>query len=222
MDGLLPSQGMTHRAMVTIPAVTAVNEDSITNTFHFQVDPGGVEGALSALDTALIAFYNDATNGVGKHISGFQSRAANACSIKWYRLADAKPRVPVRTTLFTLVAPTGTTPLPRENAIVLSMSAQVVSGLNQKRRRGRVYIGPITTNALTEASGDMRVSASVRTGIAGRASALKAAALAANSPWSIYSTANASPSAVAQGYVDDAIDTQRRRGTRAVARSTWT
>ena len=212
---------MTHRALITLPAASSLPEDAVTNSLYFQVDPGGVEGALSALDTAIVNFYAATTVGISRYISNFITRTTNACSIRWYNLSDPEPRVPVRTTLFTLIAPDGTTNLPRENAIVLSFKSTTASGVNPRRRRGRIYIGPLITNAIAESNGDMRVSGTARTNIGSRAVALKTAALAANSPWSIWSPTGNIVSSVNDGWIDDAVDHQRRRGTRAVQRTVW-
>lgn len=213
---------MTHRALVTLPATTGLPEDVVTNTFHFQLDPGNVPTAMAIVETALMDFYNNATQGVAAIISQYQSRVANAATIKWYDLADPTPRIPVRTTTFTLIAPNTTTNYPRECAIVLSFQAVRVSGLNQARRRGRVYIGPICSSMVQDTAGDIRPSALAITKLTNRASALKTACLAANSPWGVYSPTGGSISSVADGWVDNALDTQRRRGVRSTGRTTWT
>lgn len=211
----------THRALVTFPAVTGIAEDAVTNTLHFLPDPGGVAAALSALDTAIIAFYNDATTGVGRFLSESQSRAASAATIRWYDLAEPPPRVPVRTTVFTLVASSAATALPSECAIVLSFQAVKVSGVNQARRRGRIYIGPLNAAVSTVTAGVARPSSTVRSNIATRALALRNAATAANSPWSVWSEVNGGPSSVNDGWIDDSFDTQRRRGVLTTARTSW-
>lgn len=214
---------MTHRAQVIIPAVSAIPEDAVTNTFHFQVDPGGVSAALSALDTALIAFYTTtSTTGLASFLSADRSRVTNACSIRWYNLDEASPRVPVRTTSWTL---TGTAPsggLPQEVAIALSFQAIKVSGVNQARRRGRIFIGPLADAAATVTSGVSRPNTTFITRANLCMQALKSAAIAANSPWSVWSPTNNTPASVNDGWVDNAFDTQRRRGVAPTVRTAWT
>lgn len=211
----------THRALITMPAVSGINEDAVTNTLHFLPDPGGVAAALAALDTAIVDFYNNSGSGVGALLNNQVSRVANACTIRWYALDDPPPRVPVRLTTFTMKAAGSGGALPGECSVVLSFQAVKVSGVNQARRRGRIYLGPLTDAVSTVTGGIARPSVTIRGNIATRAAALKAAAVAANSPWSIWSEVNGAPSSVADGWVDDTFDTQRRRGVRATTRTAW-
>lgn len=93
----------------------------------------------------------------------------------------------------------------------------------QARRRGRIYLGPFGQTVLgtTAVTSDRPLAAAV-TAIANAATALATATAGAVVPWVIYSPTNGSGAVVTDGWVDNAFDTQRRRGVAATSRTLWT
>lgn len=198
------------RAMVVFESVTGLPEDRIVNTFHFAA--GGVNDDIFA---ALTAFYNTGTGSPKDWMSGYALRTANASQVRIYDLADAEPRPPdVRQ--WTLGG-AGGAPLPREVACCLSYYAT----RNIRRQRGRIYIGPLSTTILENRTGDQGIVAAARTGIGNAAAALASGGPTAR--WVVHSPANGPESGmpVTAGWVDDAVDIQRRRGLDPTNRTLW-
>jgi hypothetical protein len=106
--------------------------------------------------------------------------------------------------------------------LCLSFQAVKVSGQTQARRRGRVYIGGLgivttagTTNSFPVPTGQ------VVTNLVNAAQNLGNDAPDANWSWVVYSRANDIVVNVDNGWVDNAFDTQRRRGNAPSQRETF-
>lgn len=136
--------------------------------------------------------------------------------VKIYNLEDPEPRAPVFEGTWNLTSsPTGSA-LPTEVALCLSFQATKVSGAPQSRRRNRVYIGPFDTTAC---GNDGRPVSALVTALADWGEAIQAAAELATWDWAIYSTYNPTTGIiVANGWVDNEFDTQRRRGRESTSR----
>lgn len=207
------------RAQAAILMDNALGEDVIVNTWHFNGDTIAVTDAELALDY-LETFYT-AIDGVI-----YPTTIQNACTIKVYDLTDEEPRVPVDERTFEII-PTANNALPHEVAVCLSYRGELVSGEIAARRRGRIYLGPITSTAVTVANGASQVSAAVRDAIAVAAGALRDSP---STKWSVFSpTTLAAPGGdlatafndVVTGYVDNAFDTMQSRGQAATLRSNF-
>jgi hypothetical protein len=199
---------MTMRLQCIIPATSAIPADYATNTWHF--DDGG--DPLSDFMDELKVFYNSIRPYYPATV------AQNSWEFKVYDLDDPEPRAPVADVFWNLTsAPTGY-PLPSECAMVLSYQADKVSGLPQARRRGRVYLGPLNTTTLE--SSTARPAASVVTALAAAGGVLLAASGASGGwKWTTYSTVTGTGFEVLDGWVDNAYDTQRRRGISPTSRT---
>jgi len=207
------------RATVILPHTTGLPQDVSTNTFHFLTaasPPASTD--LDALDAGLAAFYT----AVGPQIGTAVTRATNGCRREYYDLEDTPPRAPVRTTPFTLAAAAaGSTNLPLECAAVVSFQGARASGLPQARRRGRVYIGPLRGTAADLTSAFPPLSSTMITALQTAAVNLDGAMIGSTS-WVVYSRTDDDAVLITNGWVDNAIDTQRRRETRASSRTTFT
>jgi hypothetical protein len=203
------------RAMVVIKNRNNLPEDAVVNTFHFSGTTAKDDDSIPA---RLIAFYNtvapSAVNSVGYYLSNMLSRAANSAEVRVYDMGDAKPREPA-VTKWALDDLGGSSWFPNEVAACLSFYA----GRNIPRRRGRIYIGPLSTNAgeadLT--AGDMRLTTDFRNTLVLAAGALRSPT--AGSSWCTHSTVDGGYYPVTAGWVDNAFDTQRRRGKDPTART---
>lgn len=212
------------RAQVTIPRATGVPEDAITNTWHFDGDDVNETDAAyhSAVMSGLTTFYNS----IDQFLSGMASPTA---TVKIYDMRDATPRVPEFTGTIALTLGTGLW-MPAEVAICLSFQAAAASGVNQARRRGRIYLGPIDHDATyTQNLGDVRPTSTCRDAIAAAADTLHngiALPVTGQVKWAVYSpttdvtdTIDNAFNDVDNGWVDNAYDTQRRRGVAPTLRS---
>lgn len=218
------------RAQVSIPMDTALPEDAIVNTWHFDDDDDPIAAPDDTRDwimQALTGFYQTIDNVL------LAASVTSPATVRLYDMADPTPRQPLFTEQIALTPVNGDDGLPSEVALCLSFSAAVSSGQNAARRRGRLYLGPIATAAITTEGGARRPSAAVRTVIANAAAVVRNGIEHPGSPglhlkWAIYSpTTDATDTLanafndVATGWIDDAFDTQRRRGARPTTRTTF-
>lgn len=200
------------KAQVVLKTVDNVSENFVSNTFCFDgPDPiSEVTGIMSA----LTAFYNS----VGTNLLGV-GITAGPHEVKFYDMPGVKPNYPVFTGALTLSGAPGGAILPPECALVLSFQGQKAPGFPQRRRRGRIYIGPIKASLNT----DGRPTSSAVSSLAAYGANLRTAinALPGSTQWSVWSTVDQQAVAVNDGWVDNEWDTQRRRGLRRTSRSVF-
>lgn len=208
------------RAQVIFQGGTAIPEDRFVNTWHFET-PLGKEAAADNLHPRLTSFYTGEQALTLKTIDSFLSQfIERTAEIRYYALADPTPRVP-ETRQFTLGAyPLGSSlDLPEEVACVLSLEgAPPVT----PSRRGRLYLGPLNLDARNDAnvSTPCRVHAQLRNTLSSAATVMMDGNV--DGPhWVIWSPTTSSATPVATGFIDDAFDTQRRRGPRPSTRTTF-
>lgn len=215
------------RALVEIPRDTTLPADIAINTFHF-LTPGDVASSGADISTALETFYL----AVDAYLS---ANVGTSWSLKVYDLEDASPRVPVFEDTMGPFTPGVGQGLPEEVAVCLSYEAAAVSGQNQARRRGRIYLGPLDADlAVNTVAGRTTVASAAMTAIASAASGLAGGNPLTDPIWCVFSPTTAGPApwsagvlstafyAIASGYIDDQFDTQRRRESPPTARTTWT
>lgn len=199
------------RAIVTLNVSSAIAADKPQNTWHFQTAVGTTPYA--DIQAALAAFYNAIRGDLSGRV------ATNGHRTRIYDLADPEPRAPVYDVSWNFAGSTGSGALPPETALVMSFQGTRVSGVSQARRRGRVYIGPLD---VASSDGDGRPATATVTAIRGAGQALlDASDAAANWKWAIRSEVDNTMVLVNNGWVDDAWDTQRRRGLDATTRQTF-
>lgn len=219
---------MTVRAQVILPGLSGKPEDVFVNTFHF--DSAATDAATVDLLTGRITeFYNqsapmptpsgNAAPGIASYISHVVSRLANACSVRFYNLADAEPRAYVeRRWQLAGSSGTGTSKeLPTEVACCTSFYGT----RNMPRQRGRLYIGPFHEGAIEDDATFQRSrpALGLRESIHGSSKRL---AMKVGNKWAVFSPTSGLTHPVTAGWVDDAWDTQRRRGQDAEGRLSWT
>lgn len=196
-------------------------EDHVVNVFHFFRGGAYADNVTSTID-AVADFYIDpySSNTVGQFLSPWVQRTAE---LRAYDLDEAPPRVPTTIPLF-LPAVESNSGLPEEVACCVSLLGAVPPAMTP-HRRGRLYIGPLCTTAGNIANATVPARPS---GTFIQTVGLAAAALVtANVGWSVRTVSGGgglSPGGftlIANGYVDNAFDTQRRRGPRTTARTVW-
>lgn len=218
------------RAQCVIPLDSGVPEDSIVNTWYFDDDddpvaaPGDTSGWIA---DQLQAFYQ-AIDGVL-----FPTTVATPMTIRLYDMAEPEPRQPVDTWEIPLT-PSASQPLPNEVALCLSFAAANESGVPPARRRGRVFLGPVAESAVAVINSQSRPVLAVRETVRDAAAALMSfthpASPGLHLKWSVFSPTTLASAGgslasafndVVSGWVDDAWDTQRRRGAVTTARVTF-
>lgn len=195
-------------------------EDRAVNVFHFVGTAAYAADGPSAA-ARVVTFYTGLTgaqvNPIGAYLSPWIQRAAE---LRTYDLSTGPPRVPTITPI-TLPAALNNSGLPEEIALVSTFFG---SPPVTRRRRGRMYLGPLNGAAAVINYGSTSAPSSPANQIVlDLRDATKQLAVAADVQLSIRSTLptpNFVP--VAAGYVDNAFDTQRRRGPDPTSRTEWT
>lgn len=214
------------RVQASMESGSLLPEDACVNVWHWWCLAADPADAIDDIHAGLDTFY--AGLAPGMTVNTFTGNIA----YKYYDLSDPEPRSVIATRTSTgLDVGTGDG-LPTECSICLSFGGAPGSGLNPRRRNGRVYLGPWSTGASTTITGFVNVASPTISDILGAAESLVAAG-GVTAAWSVFSptTAGAAPwdeatleaatTWVTRGFVDNAFDTQRRRGTAATTRGTF-
>lgn len=205
-----------HRCLVTMPTASNIPADSVTNTFHFEGSGADPDNVFDMIED----FYNTPATGASQRVASWLSKAlaGEGSTMKLYDLADDEPRSPVATRVWEVDSPSAAAALPSEVAFCLSYQAAMASGVPRARRRGRIYLGPLSEST----SVDGVPAATFQEDVLLSASELLAASDASVSwTWVVYSPTTSTGHTVVGGWVDNAFDTQRRRGPQATARTLW-
>lgn len=215
-----PVLGNGVRAQVILQGQSGLPRDRFVNSWAFEGTGATITDAeLDTVRSRLIEFYTVAP-GTASPLTSFISRAVKpSVIIRLYRLSQTPPRTPIESVHTWNISQTGTA-LPNEVAAVLSFFNTV----NVKRRRGRLYIGPLAAMAGVWDTDDVKIDTALRTTLAGAANRLAAYGLSSTSGphWSILSQRDGNLKLVTDGWIDNTFDTQRRRGVRSNLRTSWT
>jgi hypothetical protein len=202
-----------YRCQVAIPADTGIGRDAVVNNWGF-FSIQGAAGVLDDIDGPLKAFYDGWANYRASLADWKNSR------LKLYDMSQPIPRAPVADVLLPLSTSEAATNLPGEVALCLSFQAARVSGAPQARRRGRIYLGPFASVANVSSTG--RPDSTMRTAILASAESFRSAMAGTATGWHVISqpkpTMPMTSSPVVGGWMDDAWDTQRRRGVAPLTR----
>lgn len=220
---------------------SVLERDAAVNVFHYRTDVtiSDLNAAITIVGR-LTAFYQAIQVLLSANLTG-------TVRCKVYNLLHAPDRFPIYDTTFTFTPSAPVPTYPNEVAICLSYRGVLTDSPNRRRNRGRIYVGPINgASAGVDDVGDMRVVATARTTLITAATDhLLVDNLEAPQGfylWSVFSRANAlglgigepmpaeEPTytnaqldvgfrTIQQAWVDDAFDTQRRRGLRPVNRT---
>lgn len=227
---------INYHTIVKFPQVTGIPADAAENTFSWIMPGALLLTDMTEIHAAVQEFYNVAPTGgtfaVGAYLGDQLTRAADAVEMKTYAIpALGGPLgAPVDVANFTLTSPAGTSSLPSEIAACLSFHGDYAGAVEfagstrpRARLRGRIYLGPLGNNTNVSA----RDATTKRENIlsAFRVDATLAAARLRDrtaSQWGIWSrTTIGLVTPVTGGWMDDAFDVQRRRGEKALLRTSF-
>lgn len=202
------------RVQVEIPYYTGVPEDVCVNSWSFTATstttaPERIGPFLGIIYGALVDDAHpilDFTNARGK----------------FYDRADPEPRTPFFEAEFDLGnANIGNEGLPEEVTSCLSFRGVYASGSSKARRRGRLYLPPVGTAVLAEGGGGRTVVSSAWVDLVLDAYEAAWAELdVSGDAHVVWSPTNSESYPVVEAWMDNAFDTQRRRGIRATVRET--
>ena len=219
-----------------LPAADGLPKDNPVWNFAF-IGPTPVTGTtLTAIQAAIEAFYT-ANHGTLSHsIGNFLSTAVSRTVPPIMRTYDktgfengaaSGGPIDIRNTALIPTRTGGTVDLPSEVAVTLSFHSDYGTLPEfgpghtriRARHRGRIYIGPLTTLALvSNADKGPSVSGAALDTFSGAAIALMGDT---GTTWAQWSRVDHTFREVTGGWVDDAPDTQRRRGEDATLRNVW-
>ncbi len=198
---------------IVMQGVSNLPADRFINTLHFSESGVGSWGSFADI---LISGLKTAWAPLGVYIPA--SVVSRTFQIKVYNPEDPLPRQPRGAnsdnggTTGTLVGSGTETALPTEVALCLSYYG--VS--NTKRNRGRIYVGPLT---VAGSNNNSRPVAALQTALLDLADRLSSVGTTLVD-WQIVSRASNTRQRIQQVWVDNAFDTQRRRGLAPTARVT--
>lgn len=172
--------------------------DRAVNTLYFTGDLPSSDANWQTFLGAIITSFSSAGVLANSHFT------ATA-----YNMADSKPR-PILATR-NQVGGGDIAPGPHEVALCMSY----YSARNLPSSRGRIYLGPLPGSVM----GAQQPNSAYVTAVLGIATAIHTAAGAAALVWSLHSVKENNYQAITNVWVDNAWDTQRRRGIAATTRS---
>lgn len=226
--------GVDH-VTVTFEHKSLMPRDRVVNTFCFLTAGDFVDPLeFSDIEEAIRAFYNDvhapAGRSIASYISPSMSRTANPI-IRHYDVTNDLGGTPAGSPVSEINMPNlgmnvSAGALPAEVSVCLSFNAaygvdvEFAPGARPRARdRGRLYIGPLGLDAVDTSAAPPRAipSAGLLDAVLQGGAFLRSNA---NVDWRVWSRRAASTKTVVSVSVDDAFDTQRRRGERPTAKLT--
>jgi hypothetical protein len=229
---------MAYLVTATLAHTSGLPEDSVVMDWAVAGgNPADVPSHAAVLD-AFAAFYSDAMplalTSFGDYISSEISRVGSPHMLRLYDITNDLSGTPHGSPLaiqsFAIDAGAGGQNFPGEVALAITLEAlgredaavEASSGTTRpkQRRTGRVYIGPLKVSAGVT-TGTSRPSASIITHFLEAIDVLNAdlIALSNGEALGVWSRSDATVRALEAVSIDNAWDTQRRRGVAATART---
>lgn len=141
----------------------------------------------------------------------------NGHEVKFYNMTDEEPRAPIYVGTFNLATAPSGGPLPSPVSLCCSFQGDRVSGQDQARRRGRVYLGEWDTTQIDMAGRPS--STLVGAVVAFGQYLLDASESDVDYTWCVFSTVDQTLTPITNGWCDNVFDIQRRRSLTATSRS---
>lgn len=184
--------------------------DDVVNTFHLETTG---DFTIPAFPDGVAAAWTNMFNAMRSSLTGIvQSNHV----MRFYDLADPKPRAPLAERLWNFTTAPTTTGTVREVALAVSYQGARASGQSQARRRGRMYFGPITATVLNTDRPSTSLQNTFRDAVKQFIDTVNAIA---GLEFVVFSPTNNAAVPVTEVWVDDAWDIQRRRGLAPAAKS---
>lgn len=205
------------KAQVTMPYRNVAPTNVAVNVWSFEIADDEVDQYLE-VQSYLTVFYTTLVDWFSPLLDMTQS------NIKIYVRSDLEPQVP----RFDNSGSFGNTnqtndPLPEEVAAVMSFRAPLVSGTIPARRRGRIFLGPLGSQvSITGTNGRSVIDPDFVQAVITASVEAAAELVTAGNAHTVWSKTNEANYVVSNYWMDNAFDTQRRRGPSSSTRQGWT
>lgn len=215
------------RVNAVLPYVTGLPRDVAINSFHFSTPDTDPAAEAAAIVNALDLFYNlnvGAEANVATYISEFVTRDTNGCRFDFF-IDDINNQGLQGSVPWSLEGEPPNSTLPLEVSVCTSFVGANPGLVPVRRRRGRIYIGPLGGNAIEYNPDNPPEPATALVEILVGATerlASDSGLASAGVEWQVWSRANDAGYQVISGWVDNEFDTQRRREVDATVRTAWT
>lgn len=201
---------------------TAGSREKIMNVWHFANTLTSTEEAAAvAFQAALQTFYSAIDVYLSHELNG------ETPLLRCFDLHDPKPRQPFYTDNLTALS-CGSDQAARELCLCLSYRAAYTSGFSPKRRRGRIYLGPHSSSLIDASTGRVN-SSRVSAFVTAADDLLNTSNESDVFTWVVYSPTTDTDGEgddgwypVLEGWIDNEVDIQRRRGMPGGTRSVYT
>jgi hypothetical protein len=216
---------------VTLPHVDVAESTDAINTFHFA--KAAVTDNFTFIQEMVEDFYTRANAPNPQMVSQFLSpriRRDVPATLRIYDDNALDPTGPVHEGSFPLLGALDNRGMIEEVALCASFHATPIAGVRKQSTSGRVYLGPLNHAAQELNTGrpssnflDVLRLAMIELNAASNSSAVGGHKWVVYSPTLDKSLAYTGPTdfPVVGGFVDNAFDTQRRRGLDPSTRVTW-
>lgn len=210
------------RAQLILQGKSGLPEDRFVTTWAFLRGTGVSYEDAAPLVAQTMDGFMMGTRDSGRDLESYLSPAVKtgtgAVIVKTYDLGQPPPREPDEFLLDIVAAPSSSNGIPAEVAVCGSF----YSFRNLPRSRGRIYWGPFNTGVLMNGTnGRVKPDTVFVDTLAQSLDAVKTQSQATGLTWCILSQRDAELKPVTNGWVDDAFDTQRRRGEEPISRVEW-
>lgn len=201
-----------------------------SNTVFFKDDgatPMTFSAAADAVKVLMDKFFGQIFAPGTARLSSFLSQNISIADSRYkvYDLGEPAPRIPqIRT--YAGGAVNAGIGLPNECAAVISYRSgpgTTGGGSTDKRKRGRIFLGPLAQSAVADGTAshpDEIIYSGFMNAMLGAADYLRDQT-DNDLTWVQYSRAGDTVGNVSGGFVENAFDTQRRRGLPSSVRTTW-
>ncbi len=189
-------------------SVTGIAEDDCVNVLYFDVQDNTFAVGFASSNEEVAQGIRDAYAFIGGSLS---NTLTGKMTVKVYDLLGGQP---VYEKKFDTAFSRGTGTAPREVAVCLSYASVDDINASTPRRRGRIYVGPLAGASAETVNAGLR-DTFLQLGI-------KFAQIGTGNgvTWHLYSKMDRASFKIESIWVDDAWDTQRRRGRAPTARTT--
>lgn len=197
------------RVLCELNMTSGIATDKVVNTWH-------VTGPTTEQDQInLVTAWKNFLLAIDEMFP--ETVAAGGHNVKIYNLADAEPRAAIRDEPVSGLTIPAVDGLPSEMAICISYQGNRQSGVDQARRRGRMYIGPLRVSTCDTGY----VADSYVTLLINAFTDFVDELGTYGFTFVVYSRMDEAFVEVTNGWIDNAFDVQRRRGVDPTARTTF-